>query len=253
MHVYVDALGRHVQVEETDSVPTGHHQPAIRFLEGMAHRAIPKPAAVHEQILQLGVPFVAFGVGDEALQFHGTGAAVHLVKRILHLLAEEEADAVGQGRGGGHFPDHLAVMLEDKVRGGVGEGEARERFRDMAEFGAVPLEELLAGGDVVEEVSHFDARADGAAPWFDRGKRTAFGAELVTVRIPVRPRLHQHLRHPGDRSERFAAEAHRVNVEQVLDGAELARRILGECKRHILGGDAAAIIDDADQFGIDVI
>ena len=62
-------------------------------------------------------------------------------------------------------------------------------------------------------------------------------------------RLQRHLGDAADRGQRLAAEAERADAEQVVGVAELAGGVAGEGQRQVVGGDAAAVVDDADQLG----
>ena len=63
------------------------------------------------------------------------------------------------------------------------------------------------------------------------------------------PRLQRHLRDAPDGRQRFAAEAERGNVKQVIGAGQLAGGVTGERQRQILRGDAAAVVHHADQVG----
>ncbi len=52
----------------------------------------------------------------------------------------------------------------------------------------------------------------------------------------------------GDGSQRFAAEAQRVDGEQVIGRPNLARRVTGHGQRQLIGGDAATIVGHANKL-----
>jgi hypothetical protein len=52
-----------------------------------------------------------------------------------------------------------------------------------------------------------------------------------------------------DGGQRLAAEAERADLEQVVGIAQFARDVVAERQRQVVGVDAAAVIDDADQIG----
>ncbi len=53
----------------------------------------------------------------------------------------------------------------------------------------------------------------------------------------------------ADGGEGLAAEAEGADAEQVVGVAELAGGVAGEGQRQVVGGDAAAVVGDADQLG----
>ena len=57
------------------------------------------------------------------------------------------------------------------------------------------------------------------------------------------------LGHAGDGRQGLAAKAERVHREQIVGRGQLAGGVIGEGEAHVVGQDAAAVIDDADQVG----
>jgi hypothetical protein len=53
----------------------------------------------------------------------------------------------------------------------------------------------------------------------------------------------------ADGGQRLAAEAEGADLEQVVGIAQFARGVVAERQRQVVGVDAAAVIDDADQVG----
>ena len=52
----------------------------------------------------------------------------------------------------------------------------------------------------------------------------------------------------GDRGQRLAAKAERADAEQIVGVGDLAGGVAGDGQRQLVGRDAAAVIDDADQL-----
>ena len=52
----------------------------------------------------------------------------------------------------------------------------------------------------------------------------------------------------ADGGQRLAAEAERADAEQVVGVVQLAGGVAGEGQRQVVGVDAAAVVDDADQL-----
>src|SRR5262249_49495566 len=110
-------------------------------------------------------------------------------------------------------------------------------------------EELAPDGGVVEQVADVDARAGGAAPGPHRREVAAVAADLRAAGVGGGARLEHNLGDAADGGEGLAAEAEGADAAQVGGGAELAGGVAGEGEREVLGGDAAAVIDHADQLG----
>lgn len=61
-------------------------------------------------------------------------------------------------------------------------------------------------------------------------------------------RLQRHLRHAADRCQRFAAKTHRAYREQIVRRRQLARGMVAEREFEVVGMDAVAVVDDADEL-----
>ena len=57
-----------------------------------------------------------------------------------------------------------------------------------------------------------------------------------------------NLRHAADRGQRFAAKAERADAEEIVGVVQFAGGVAGKGQRQIVGVDAAAVVDDANQF-----
>src|SRR5439155_9093295 len=109
-------------------------------------------------------------------------------------------------------------------------------------------EELAAHRRIVEQVPDLDAGAGRAVPGPDGRQFAAVAGEFGPARLAGRPRLQRDLGDAADGGEGLAAEAERADAEQVVGGLQLAGGVAGEGEGQILGGDAAAVIGDADQL-----
>src|SRR5207245_273779 len=78
--------------QERAGVPSRHEQTAVSFLEGMAEAAIANPAAVDEQVLQLGVAAFTGRVRHIAAKLRRSGLHFDDVEPVAHFRAEEQAD-----------------------------------------------------------------------------------------------------------------------------------------------------------------
>src|SRR5207253_1875888 len=67
--------------------------------------------------------------------------------------------------------------------------------------------------------------------------------------VIARPGLQGDLADAADRRQRLAAKTERLDAEQVVRIPQFARGVAGERERQIVGQDAAAVVDDANQLG----
>src|SRR5438093_5052963 len=92
MDIDIDLVGWQLDEQERHGVPSRHEQTAVSFLEGMAEAAIANPAAVDEQVLQLGVAAFTGRVRHIAAKLRRYGLHFDDVEPVAHFRAEEQAD-----------------------------------------------------------------------------------------------------------------------------------------------------------------
>src|SRR5262249_59756732 len=61
--------------------------------------------------------------------------------------------------------------------------------------------------------------------------------------------LQRDLADAADGRQCFAAKAERADTEQIVGAVELAGGVAGEGERQIVRGNAATVVDDANEFG----
>ena len=82
------------------------------------------------------------------------------------------------------------------------------------------------------------------------GKLAAVAGDLARRRSASGGRdCKRDLGDAADRRQGLAAKAERADAEQVVGVAQLAGGVAGEGERQVVGVDAAAVVDDADQLG----
>ena len=84
----------------------------------------------------------------------------------------------------------------------------------------------------------------GAAPG-GRPPVTSISAAAVALRRAAPQHQPAHF---GDRGQGLAAEAQRADAEQVVGLGQFAGGVAGHGQRQLVGRDAAAVVDHADQF-----
>src|SRR5579875_1772582 len=130
----------------------------------------------------------------------------------------------------------------------MSQAKASKCLANVAHFGSGSAQELAANGSVVKQVSHFDARARSSVPRPYLRQFSAVAGNHRAAWFFMGPRLQRYLSDAADGGQRFAAKTHRLNVKKIIGGSEFAGSMTGEGERQIVGDDAAAIIDNADEI-----
>ena len=146
-----------------------------------------------------------------------------------------------------HSVDVLAVVRERESYFGPGEGHALELLHDVPELHIVAPQELAAGGNVVEQVAYGDVgtrrTADLPGTPVLRGGHRHLNAHFVLGTAGAEG----HLRHGGDGSQGFAAEAEGEDVVEVFGRSQFAGGVPLEAEHGVVGRHAAAVVDDLDE------
>ncbi len=132
--------------------------------------------------------------------------------------------------------------------GGIGHGEIAEPFHAAGLLGCWGAEEFSAGGGVEEEVADFDHCSDGAAGGDGVLVLIAGGVDFSAFVVIFGSGLDGEARDRGDGSEGLASETHGGDLVEVVGFGDFAGGVGGEGELDLVGGDAAAVVGDADEF-----
>ena len=155
----------------------GRHEVVIGRRDGVQQQPVANQAAVDEQEDRVAVVLLHLRAGDEAAKQKNTGA--FLVGRALRrlgqqqllfvfadideffqrLAAEDLKHALAQRRDGRDVQQFAIVVAKFERLVGVGQAVVGDEGRDVREFGLVGAQELLARGNVEEEVADGDGGA----------------------------------------------------------------------------------------------
>ena len=127
------------------------------------------------------------------------------------------------------------------------EGHACELLYYVLELNIIGLEELAAGGDVVEEVAHGEGRPAGRGDLLLRDEARAVHDDLGAEFVPGATRAQGHLGHGRYRGQGLAAETESDYVVQVLGRLNLGGGVTLEAEHGVTGRHAAAVVDDLDE------
>jgi hypothetical protein len=146
-------------------------------------------------------------------------------------------------------PVHGAVLVRQREADlGVGEGDPRKLLGDVAHFGLVGPQEFPPGRHAVEQVLHRDGRTGRGAAGPRIVDPAAGHADLVGDVLLGPARRDAQPRDRADARERLAAEAHRLDVEEVVVGQQLAGGVLGHAELQVVGVHADPVVADLDQL-----
>jgi hypothetical protein len=109
------------------------------------------------------------------------------------------------------------------------------------------LEELLAGGDVEEQIAHLDRGALRSARLAGRDEAAAVDLDPGARQRALLAGEEREARHGGDRGQRFAAEAVRRDAEEIVLRAQLAGRVPLDARAGVRGAHPAAVVAHADE------
>ena len=143
--------------------------------------------------------------------------------------------------------DLFSVGCQLEGQFGPDEGDAQEFLDDGPQLRVVGLEELAACGDVVEEVAHGEMCAGRRGDGLDFGRVRAGNLDHRADLVFGTARAEGHLRHGGDRRQRFAAETVGLDFLEVFGDRDLAGGVPLEAEDGVVGRHAAAVVDDLDQ------
>src|SRR5207237_27686 len=133
------------------------------------------------------------------------------------------------------------------------QGEPEHGVEALRLLGLRSLEELAPGGDVPEQVAHFDRGPRRRAGAADADHRATLDLDPGALQ---RSRLAGEQRETADRGhagERLAAKPVAGDGEEIVLAAQLARGVPLQAQAGILSSHAAAVVADAHQAAAAVL
>ena len=260
VNVDVDGLGRDVEEQEESGWPLSLHQVADRLVVDAQDGAVPQEPAVDEQ--EQAAALRRLPVADEAgdpLLPPCLGQRSQMLHEILAEQLRDPVEPTGRVDAGRLRPQQLPPRRLCIGSVAQDEGHVRPRQRvalnhgqRVAKLRPGPLQELLAGGHVVEQGFDRHRGAAGAAHGLVDGQPTAFDHQAMSV--SGRPGGQElALRHGCNRRQGLSAKAQGRHLQQVLEGGDLAGRMAFECEGRVPGGDPAAVVGDRDEIAAAVL
>ncbi len=213
----------------------------------MLQCAVSDVPSIEEHILQLVVAAAVYRIGYIAAEM------------ILFMFALDPHQTIGEVRskqsGDPHAPvghrrqivDRSGIMLQHEMDFGVGQCDADEGFRSVAEFGLRSTDEFAANWCVEEEVVHFDARTDRACTGSHGAQLSSVDHQLAARVFVLGPRANLQFADFGNRSKRFAPKPECVHGEQIVRRSDFAGGVAGNCQREFVAADSMTVVGDANM------
>ena len=246
MHVRVHLAARDGQEEEQPRARVLCDGGAVAPVGRRQDPRVPDGARVHEEVgaPEPGPRAVGALHGAAEAQTAPLGGQGDEPGRVRVL--PDRADARGQISSGGEIEDRASVRLEDETGAGVGERQGVQHLRDGPGLDPSGAQETGTHRGVEEEVAHVDGRSRAPGGVLDPLDPSREHAQAASRALARDRRLDDQPRHRGDRGERLAAEAERVNVAEVLGAPDLAGRVPVKADEEVLADHSAAVVGDAD-------
>ena len=245
--VHVDAVRIHLQIQEIGRIQVLRHQVFIRFLDSLVQvGAAEIPPVYKEELVAQGLAR-RVRPAHKAAHAHDGGLGGDIHQLAGHGRPHQVLDAELQRLGLAQHKEVFLVMGKGKGNVRPRKGHTGKLLDDVLELHVVALEELAAGGHVVEEVAHRKRRPLGAGRLTGsqmlRGRKLHFHAHLV--RGTARPE--GHIGHRRDAGQGFTAESEGADGFQVFRRGDFGGRVALEAEHRVVRIHAAAVVDDLHQ------
>ena len=188
-------------------------------------------------------------MADEAPQARPPELGLHGNQRPGQFLSKEGFDPLEQVFGRGKFVDGPLVVAQDQVDPRVGQRDAGELLADVAELGRRLPQELPADRQIAEQVADLDGGSHRATDRHNRAHVPGVDGDFRPGGKLLLPAAQAEPADLGNRGQRFAPEAHRLHVEQVVGTAQLAGGVGGDRQRQVIGMNSLTVVDNPQQFG----
>ncbi len=159
MDVHIDLLRRHRHAQEHDRVTPGHQQSAISLAERVLQRSITDIPSIEEQVLHPVVAAADRRVDHITRQLHVTVVAGNGNERLADLGPVKRGDPLVPALGRGQIVQRVGAVCQRHVDLRIGQGDAGERFDNVAPFGLRRAQKFSAHGRVIEQVFDPDLSA----------------------------------------------------------------------------------------------
>ena len=254
MDVHVHLGRRHLQEDDRARIAPVRHQLAVGAQDGVCERAVADGAAIHEQPDIASAAVLDGGRYREPVGTDGARCAGEGHQPIAHFAPERFLGSPGQKVGPGVELRERPIAFANHERDvRARQGEPEHGLEALRLLRLRFLQELAPGGNVPEQVAHFDRGAMRQAGAGDARRRATLDLDSRALQ---RSRLAGEQRETADRrhaGERFAAKPVAGDGEEIVLAAQLARGVTLQAQPGILASHAAAVVADAHQASAAVL
>ena len=246
MDIDIHRVGRHAHLHEQRRIAPPHQHIAVGALDGKRNHWRTGGTLIDEHNLPFAVQPAKRWHAGIAADFHRAVAEVQRAQVGGHLRAIQIADAVQQRAC--RQPVHIGIVrAQDEFHGWIRQRLVDERLPDVCELGGRRAQKLAARRHIKKQIAHGDVRARRHAGIAHLLNAPAEYQNLRAGGRACAVGKQRELRHGGNRGEGLAAEAHRGDVIQILQRAQLAGGMALQRQKGIIAVHARAIIAHADK------
>ena len=243
MHVEVDERNGHGNVQKRNGIPLNELQTAVRLRYRVLERVVADIAFVQKEILERGRTPAQVGRTDVSFDVHFFIRHFDVNEARRDVLFKDAPYSVFNSFVGGQIVNETPVVLQNERDIRIRERHAHDRLLNVPELRLRTLEELPARRHVKEDIADFDRRSDRAPFRENLAARAPVAAYFRALAALRRPAYERQVADLGDRRERLAAKAERMNPKEVVRLAQFARRVRRERQNELVGRYAAPVVD----------
>jgi len=250
--VDVDVHGGGIYVEKEDRwrVTAFGDVGVVGFEDGVIEGAALHRAAIDEGDEAVPRGAALAGAAEEPAEAQIPGGVFHFWK-FDHFLGEAAApdfgDAFAEVFARGGTENQAAILKQAEGDFRVRDGAEADEAGDVGCFGVVGFEKFAAGGDRVEEVGDFDAGARRAAAGALVGHFPTVDEDFGAGGGIARPGNERETGDARDAGQGLAAEAKSAHGIEVGGLGDFGSGVAFEGEQGFVGGEAAAVVLDADE------
>ena len=247
MHIHIDISGGNLQQQHRSRISPRFGQSSERFTQRVLNQLVADVPTVQVDVLIFPSGPGQFRQTDDAAQADFRIAIFHRQSRIAKIIRPGSEQSI-LARGHRQRQRFSAVVGQRKRDVRIRQRKPKEHLRNMTVLGRSALDELPPGGRVEKQVANLDGGSDISSGGLGIGDRPAAVEDFISRIVGGRAGQDAGMRHRPDARERFAAEPHRGDAEQIIIGHQLAGGMRCERQQQITGVDPPAIIDDPNQL-----
>ena len=248
MNVHVHVLIGHFQKQGAHGELADHDPALAAVFQSTAQNAAAEEPPVDEKALLLAVSTGKLPNADEALQHHAAlmpADGDHLAESVLAVQAKQGGIQLAVAHA---VVDGLALTDEAERDLRVGQDQPEHIVRHQPGLDGGLFQELPADGGIIEQILHHEGGAHRRSGLPDVGK-------LAALHLTAHAELRVgglggagHFRYRRHGGQCLAAEAQRVDAVQLRFRLQLAGGVALEGQPDLPGGNALAIVRDAQVF-----